>query len=335
MPASGPRILLYGAGSIGGVYVYQLLQAGCEVTAVCRSNYSTVKEDGFHLKSLRYGDVRYRPTHVVCDLSECAHEAFDYVVVCTKAFPGRKPSLSQQIQPVLRGRTQTAIVLAQNGIMIEEEVAVAFPENPILSGVVYCPAVQTGPGTIEYPEMLSCLELGTYPANAPASHKTAAKEFADLMIRGGGGAQLFDEIQTARWSKLLMNAAWNPIGALTLTTDGDFLLTSDPYAYELAWGIMTEIVELAEVIGIPGVSVEVAAKKFSIARKRAETGTGREMSMLQDVRQGRSFEVEAIIGNAVRLGREKQVAMPRLETLYALAKARCWSLEQEQVVKSR
>ncbi|KAH7347011.1 ketopantoate reductase PanE/ApbA-domain-containing protein [Pyrenochaeta sp. MPI-SDFR-AT-0127] len=329
----GPRVLLYGAGSIGGVYVYQLLQAGCEVTAVCRSNYSTVKAHGFNLKSLRYGNVCYRPTHVVRDLTECANQCFDYVLVCTKALPDSKPSLAQQIEPVLQGRPRTVIILAQNGIMIEEDVAVAFPQNPVLSGVVYCPAVQTGPGTIVYPEMLNCLELGTYPATAPSSHKMAAKKFVDLMINGGGGAELHENIQIARWSKLLMNAAWNPIGALTLTTDGDFLLTSDPYAHESILGIMKEIVELAEVMGVPGVSMEVAEKKFSIARKRAETGTGREMSMLQDVRQGRPFEVEAIVGNAVRLGREKSVSMPRLETLYALAKGRCWALMQEQTRK--
>lgn len=313
--------------------MYQLLQAGCEVTAVCRSNYSTVKEHGFDLRSVRYGNVRYHPTHVVRDLSECAQETFDYVLVCTKSFPGSSPSLAQQISPVIKGRRQTAIVLAQNGIMIEEELAVAYPQNPVLSGVVYCPAVQTGPGTIEYPEMLSCLELGTYPANAPPEHKQAAQGFVDLMVKGGGGSLLYEDIQVARWSKLLMNAAWNPIGALTLTTDGDFLVTSDPYATELAMGIMTEIVELAGAMGVPGVTMEVARQKFSIAKTRAETGTGREMSMLQDIRQGRQFEVEAIVGNTVRLGREKGVAMPRLETLYALANARCWALTQEQSKK--
>lgn len=45
------------------------------------------------------------------------------------------------------------------------------------------------------------------------------------------------------------------------------------------------------------------------------------MSMLQDMRQGRLLEVDAIIGNAVRLGHKWGVKMPRLETVYALAEA--------------
>ena len=42
MPFQGrpTKVLLFGAGSIGAVYLYQLQQAGCEVTAVCRSNYA-------------------------------------------------------------------------------------------------------------------------------------------------------------------------------------------------------------------------------------------------------------------------------------------------------
>lgn len=170
------------------------------------------------------------------------------------------------------------------------------------------------------------IEVGTYPASAPVSHQDLAKQLVDLMVKGGGEATYYADIQTARWSKLLMNAAWNPIGALTLTNDGDFLLTSDPYAHELAWGIMMEIVKLAKAAGIPGVTEEVAKKRIAIAEGRAATGTGREMSMLQDVRQGRSFEVEAILGNAVRKARELGVSMPRVETLYALGRARLWAM---------
>ncbi|KAL5338091.1 ketopantoate reductase PanE/ApbA-domain-containing protein [Aspergillus crustosus] len=328
--APSTNILLYGAGSIGGVYLYQLLQAGCTVTAVCRSNYSIVKEHGFRLSSVRYGNVTYYPTSVVRDIAECSNERFDFVLVCTKSFPGSNPSLPDQLRPILVDRPETAIVLAQNGINIEAEVATAYPENPILSGVIYCPAVQTGPGEIEYPEILNLFELGTYPSSGvPAAHKAAAQRFTDLMIKGGGEAEVHEDIQVARWNKLLLNAAWNPIGALTLTSDGDFLTTSDPYAHDLAWGVMMEIVEVAEVLGVPGVTADVAEKKFSIAKRRAEMGTGREMSMLQDVRQGRSFEVEAILGNVVRLAKEKRVGIPRLETLYALAKARHWALAKK------
>ncbi len=154
------EVLLFGAGSIGAVYLYQLQQAGCEITAVCRSNYAFVKQNGFKLSSTKFGNVNYHPSKTVCSVSDCADEIFDYILVCAKSFPSSKPSLPDMLAPAIRSQ-HTAIVLAQNGINIEEEVAQAFPDNPLLSGVVYLPAIQTGPGVIEYPEMLNLLELGT------------------------------------------------------------------------------------------------------------------------------------------------------------------------------
>ena len=322
-----PTILLLGPGSIGGVYLYQLQQAGCRITAVCRSNFDVVSRQGFHLTSQRYGDQTYKPDRTVRNVDECRDDTFDYILVCTKAFPGSTPSLPEILEPVLTGRPSTAIVLAQNGIGIEDELAASYPSNPLLSGIVYCPSVQTAPGQISYTEPLNLLELGTFPSSAPAAHKSAADRFAALMIAGGGGAEHHADIQIARWGKLLMNAAWNPICALTLLTDGDFLTSSSPFAEELAWGIMREVIALAAAVGVEGVTEDVAREKLGIARRRAETGTGREMSMLQDVRLGRSFEVEAIVGNAVRMGREKGVEMVRLETVYALLKARSVALE--------
>lgn len=324
------KILLLGPGSIGAVYLFQLQQAGAHVTAVCRSNYDVVSQHGFQLTSLRYGDQQYKPHRTVRSIDECDDETFDFVLICTKSFPGAQPSLADILAPALTNRPNTAIVLAQNGINIEQDLATAYPANPLLSGIVYCPAVQTAPGHIAYREMLNLLELGTFPADAPAPHKAAADRFAQLMRAGGGGAAHHADIQVARWSKLLMNAAWNPICALSLCTDGGFLQTSTPYAHELAWGIMLEVVALAGAVGVEGVTEAVAREKMAIAVKRAETGTGREMSMLQDVRLGRDFEVEAIVGNAVRLGREKGVGMVRLETVYALLKARQVALEAQR-----
>ncbi|KAJ5776168.1 uncharacterized protein N7511_001179 [Penicillium nucicola] len=330
--AKQPNVLLFGAGSIGAVYLHHLLHAGCTVTAVCRSNYTAVQEKGFRLQSKRYGDVEYKPDSLIRSAAECPPGCFyDYIVVTTKSLPGSKISTMDMIRPAVGNHDETAIVLCQNGIDIEDEAAQAFPNNPILSGVIYLPATQTSQGIIHHPEMLDLLELGTFPAKAPASHKKAAVDFAELMMNGGGDVKVHDDIQVARWSKLLLNASWNPICALTLCTDGDFLLSSSPFAHDLVWGLMMEIVELARTIGIPGVDEKTAEEKLMIAKRRASTGTGREMSMLQDIRQGRLFEVEAIIGNALRLGQKWGVKMPRLETVYALAKGRYEALVKEQI----
>jgi 2-dehydropantoate 2-reductase len=312
------RILLFGAGAIGAVYVYTFMQADAEVTAVCRSNYEVVKRDGFMMYSVRFGNVRFR-TNVVRVAQEAASSGpWDFVVICSKCFPGSSPSLSDMIKPVVG--PSTAIVLVQNGIDIEVEVATSYPSNPIISCVVYLPATQIRPGVIDYgatqKETLNLLELGTYPASAPASHKRAAEQFADLVQKGGGGAKVYDDIQPQRWSKLVVNASWNPITALSLCSDADFLRSS-PGAVDLVRKVMFEVVALARAVKIEGVTEEVAEEHLN--RHRVRT-IGKEPSMLTDVREGRPFEVEAIVGNTVRLAKEHSVKVPLLDALYVLAK---------------
>jgi 2-dehydropantoate 2-reductase len=118
-----------------------------------------------------------------------------------------------------------------------------------------------------------------------------------------------------------MNATWNPICALSLCTDGEFLLSSE-LAFELVWKNVLEVISLAKALGVPGVTEDAARSKLKIAIDRSKNGTGRANSMLQDVRQNRPFEVEAILGNMVRSAKLHGVDVPRLETLYALLKGR-------------
>jgi 2-dehydropantoate 2-reductase len=259
------NILLFGGGAIGGVYISKFLQAGCTVTAVPRSNYTHVKTNGFHMDSIRFDCVDFHPTNVVKDIHEAAqYGPYDFVVICSKTFPGSKPSLADQIRPAIT--PQTAIVLIQNGIDIESDVSEAFPDNPLLSTVVYVPSTQTSPGVIDYGytqnDMLNLLEIGTYPSAAPPPHKAAATHLASLVTSGGGIAQVFDDVQTQRWSKLVVNASWNPITALSLSTHSDFIRSS-PYAKALVRNVMYEVVSIAQALNIKGITRELAEEHLA------------------------------------------------------------------------
>lgn len=313
------NILLFGGGAIGGVYIYTFLQAKCTVTAVLRSNYAHVKDHGFHMDSIRFGIVDFRPTNVVRDIHEAVqHGPYDFIVVCSKTFPGSKPSLADQIRPAMSEKT--AVVLIQNGIEIESDVSEAFPDNPLLSTVVYLPCTQTSPGVLDYgytqKETLNLLEIGTYPSNAPSSHKAAAHRLTDLVTAGGGVSKECDDVQTQRWSKLVVNASWNPITALSLCTDADFLRSS-PGAQTLVRNVMYEVVDITQALKVEGITRELADEHLARHVKRT---VGKAPSMLVDVQENRPFEVEAIVGNTVRIAEKVGVRVPLLNALYVLAK---------------
>lgn len=310
-----PKVLLFGAGSVGAVYLW-LLSKVADTTAVCRSNYDVVSKDGFVINSSVFGQgIHFKP-QVVRNCEEAASVAagvpYDYIVVCSKAIPGVVPQL---IRPAVTPG-KTVIVLVQNGVGIEQEYLDAFENTPIVSAVVYLPATQRPSGVIKHGEVEN-LQLGAFPSSAS---KEPAQRFTELIQAAGGTANFFDdEVQTKRWSKLLVNASWNPICALTLSKDTE-VLGSCSEASGVLLAVMMEIRDIADAYGYT-ITKEEVVHQLGRAQARIPLNAGIEPSMLQDVQSSRRIEVEAIVGNAVRMGKAKGVRCDRLELLYVLAKA--------------
>lgn len=313
------RALIFGAGGVGCVYGYILHKAGVSVTAVCRTNYKIVKDRGILIRSKIFGSQQYQPT-AVRSVSEAAqHGPFDYVLVCSKAFPGTAEMVQDAVTP-----KQTVIVLAQNGIGIEEDYAKLYPDATIISGVVYLPVTQVEQGIVEHGP-LERFEIGIYPPNASSSAKAQCQGLSDLYRAGGGSAPVFEDVQPQRWIKVAVNAAWNPTTALTLCDDANYLRSS-PMAEAMVRNIMKEVGAIATAAGYPNVvNDEAIEKDLQQPKSRLETG-GKEPSMLTDVREGRPMEVEAIVGNTLRIGQSHGVMTPYLEMLYTLAIGRNYAL---------
>jgi 2-dehydropantoate 2-reductase len=313
------NILVQGSGAIGTIYVYLLQKAGHHVTAVCRSNYDAVKKHGFLIDSEKYGQgIHIRPNVVRNPKEADSNGPYDYLMVTTKALPDAE--MSKTIAPaVTAGRT--TIVLIQNGIGIEEEYAKAFPSNPLLSCVVYLPTTQTSPGHIKMGSF-ETLEAGTFPASAYQEHPhvhEAADKFMSMMKEAESSVTWYNDIQEKRWNKLLINASWNPICALTLSRDVAFLASSD-VASKLIGDVMLEVVAVSQKLGYTSINPSAASEQMKRAGSRVG-GKGIEPSMLVDVLHGRRMEVEAILGNPVRVANKLGVAVLKMELLYGLTKA--------------
>jgi 2-dehydropantoate 2-reductase len=307
-----PNVLLFGAGGVGTIYLW-LLSKTASTTAVCRSNYDIAKKDGFIINSSIFGQgIHFRP-NVVRSCEEAASadgKPFDYIVVCSKAIPGTVPKwIAPAVTP-----GHTAIVLLQNGISIEEEYHMAFPTNPIVSTVLYLPATQRPAGVIKHGET-ERVEVGAYPSSTSAQY---AKAFVQLIQSAGATAVFHEDIQLVRWTKLLINASWNPICALAFSKDTTVLESCDE-APDVLLAVMFEIRDIAAAYGY-NITTEKVDFELSRAKARIPIKAGIEPSMLQDVQAGRRIEVEAIVGNSVRMGKAKGVKCDRLELLYVLAK---------------
>jgi 2-dehydropantoate 2-reductase len=175
---------------------------------------------------------------------------YDYILTVTKNCPDIPPSLQSLIAPAVTPG-HTIIVMLQNGLNIEKAIFEAFPKNMVLSGVSMIDAHEEALGTILHEEH-DLLFLGAFhnPTLAdPAKEIVAAKKFIEIYNAAGKSTVNFsDDVPWARWRKLIFNACFNPICAITGLDDARMRLTGT--AIEgLVKPAMREIFETAKQLG--------------------------------------------------------------------------------------
>ncbi|KAL2671328.1 hypothetical protein Neosp_013910 [[Neocosmospora] mangrovei] len=257
-PYTDMSVLIYGTGSIGAIFAYLLSKSipDKNIYAVCRSNYDAAREHGFTIDSDLWGtglSVRPRIVRSVEEAVESSPQPFRWLLVTTKATIDCPEA--EAIKPAVSPNTTIAIL--QNGIAIEEPFRAAFPQAPILSGVLYTPVTQTGPTSFTH-GTLDEVFLGTFPADAPVLHVNACAKFTCLVKTGGAKAHHVTDIQVERWKKLLINGSENPICALCRLRDAEFFQSSSG-ATAFMRDVMSEIAATARAAGYTAIDERTAS----------------------------------------------------------------------------
>lgn len=294
-------ILIAGAGAIGCFYGSLLANAGQNVSLLVRSGYDHVKQNGVVINSI-LGDWNFIPDHVIKHAADFPLTA-DYVLVTTKVTEkiDRVELIRDAISP------DTTIVLIQNGIDIEQEVAIAFPDNQLISGLAFICATRSQPGFVEH-TAYGRLVIGDYPNGI--CEKT--RRFAALLEDSGIDCKTTDDVVTARWQKTVWNAAFNPVSVLSDGLDTQTVLqTREDYLR----AIMTEVTGIAAALNHP-LRDDIVDINIESTRSMPPYKT----SMLLDFERGQCMETEAILGNAVRAAHGAGLQAPYLTSLYSLMK---------------
>ncbi len=300
------KVLLIGAGALGVFFTSKLAKAGAECAVVARSDYEVAKARGYEVND-RDTISFFMPEQVIWKASECTFTP-DYILITSKVLPDVDPARLTAGVPL---SPSTVIVLIQNGIAIEEKIAALFPKQEILSCIAYLCASRpesgkvfnTGPGR---------LEIGSYPAGKPSP---AAQRLAELFAAGGAPCKLMENVQEARWRKLLWNVPFNPVSVLAGGADTGWLCDGAELE-QLCRGLMDEVIAVAACEG-----VTILPKEADDMMAYTRSLKPYNSSMLQDYLAGRPLEVEAILGNTLRIARKHGAAVPRMEVCYALLKS--------------
>jgi 2-dehydropantoate 2-reductase len=314
------RIVIAGAGAIGGYIGARLALNGADVTLFARgAHLQAMRERGLRIRS-HDGDFDVKP-RVTGDLRSIGQA--DVLILGVKAHS--LPQLASQLPPLFHN--DTVVVSTQNGIpwwyfqRHDGELAGWRLERVDPGGVI---ASAIGPGRIVgslayfateivEPGVIQHIEGNRISFGEPdGSRSERCRAIAEVLIAAGFRCPISTRIRHEIWVKLLGNVAFNPISALTGATLVE--MTRHPEVSRLARDVMGEAGAVASQLGIE--------LPISIDQRMAgaEKVGAHKTSMLQDLEAGRPLELEAIVGAVVEIGERLGVPMPATRAVYACTK---------------
>jgi 2-dehydropantoate 2-reductase len=314
------KFLIAGAGAIGAYLGARMARAGYDVTLFARGPHlEAMQQYGVRVKSAE-GDFEARP-RIVGSLDEVGPA--DVVFLGVKAHS--LPQLAAQLQPVMG--LDTTVVSTQNGIpwwyfqgfggawdglrleRIDPRgvIAAAIAPHRVVGSIVYFSTEISEPGVIQHTEG-NRISLGE-PSGARSER---CRKIAETLVASGLRCPVTTHLRQEIWVKLLGNASFNPVSALTRATLVQ--MVRDPGVCSVIRSIMQEVEAVAHKLQMDlPVSID---QRIAGAEKVGEHKT----SMLQDLEAGRPLELEALVGSIVELGEKLGVPMPHTQTVYHCAK---------------
>ncbi len=315
------KIAIVGAGAIGGTIAGMLARkGGHEVSVLARgAHLAAIRERGLKLETEAATSVhRLAASDRPADLGPQ-----DIVILAAKGHG--LPALAPALAPLL-GK-DTIVVCAQNGIPWWFFAGLDVPERdtplPVIDpgGVIWkalsgtralgcmiqMPASVPAPGHVHNPGLPRTLTMGTPRKGADPE---ALATVAGVLSAAGFEAKATDDIRTVVWNKLVQNASFGPVSALTQKRNGQII--GAPGFAELRARIVDEGVAVAAAWGSSLADAVASLNSPVIGSPLHKT------SMLQDFEAGRPVEIGPILAAPIDLARRRNVAVPTLETLHTL-----------------
>jgi len=285
------RIVILGAGAVGGYFGGLLAHAGEDVFFIAR---------GKHLEALRSkGLAIERPTEpftIPVQASDDPRDAkaADLLVVCVKTYD--TDAACAPCRPIV-GPSTTVLTL-QNGLGNRERLSRHFSPDTIFEGVAYVAAEVSRPGVIRWAAAGRTI-IGPSPISADLKAR---------FDRAGAPCEIAENIEQAIWEKLVANAVFNVLATVERCPLGKLLI--EPRR-EIAERAVDELTAVAAAHGIV-VRPDARERSWTFCRDHPDFPS----STQQDLARGRPLETEALTGELVRRARAVGVPAPTHEMLY-------------------
>ncbi len=317
-------ICIFGAGALGGTIAARLasaLTSGHTVSVIAR---------GAHLEAIRQHGLTLWPAGATAPLTVAVEATDDpsmlppQDLIITGLKGHQLGAAASGIGLLMHDTTRVVMVLngipwwyfhrdtlSKHGETQFEELDIggslwrSIGPDRVIGCVAYQGAEVTAPGEIRLSND------GRFVLGEPSGESSDdLKAIADLMTSAGLTVSTTSRIRDEIWNKLMGNAAFNPISALTRATMADMM--ADPALANMASQVMTEVKGVGEALG--ATFTRTIEERLEQSKGVGDVRT----SMLQDLLAGKALEIVPLVGMVVSLGRLTGVPTPTSETILAL-----------------
>lgn len=292
------KILIVGAGAVGGYYGGRLALVGEDVTFLARGeilealNKQALKvksyQGDFQVSVQAVGDVKGLPSP-------------ELIILAVKTYDTDKAL--RQIESVVGDGT--LFMSLQNGVESEEKMASRFGKDKVLGAVCYIGSEVTRPGEIMH-SADGQITVGEFDGSLSPRLERIVGAFRQARI----DISTSENIRKVLWEKLLWNVPFNQVCAIARASVGEVLDSKE--MCELLKGAMEEVIRIAQKHGVVLDERDIQRHlDFSNQKLRLV-----RPSMLQDLEKGKHLEHETFSGFLLREGKRLDISVPINETFY-------------------
>ena len=293
------RILIVGAGAVGGYFGGRLAQAGRDVTFLVRpSRAKQLRQDGLRIIS-PHGDAVVTPKLVT---AEEIDTSYDFIFVSVKAY-GLEAAMNDFAAAV---GPETMIFPVLNGMRHIDLLTKRFGEHAVIGGVCLVASEIDDEGRIvqlaDFQQLVYGERNGETTPRLQTLHATLQGAAFD--------ARLSTDIMQAMWEKWVQLASLGAITCLMRGTIGQIMTA--PGGADLSLKVLDESAAVATACGHKPSEALLARH----AAAMTEPGSPLTSSMYRDLRKGARVEADHILGDLIERGDAHGVATPLLKAAF-------------------
>jgi 2-dehydropantoate 2-reductase len=290
------RILVVGAGGIGGYFGGRLLEAGRDVTFLVRSRRKAqLAASGLSIRSPK-GDLTFPnpPTATADEL----RNPFALVLLSCKSYDldGAIKAFAPAVGPA------TSVLPLLNGMRHLDVLDRRFGAHRVLGGYCIISSALDADGQILHLNNLHTLAFGERDESGASVAVDIAQELEGVRFDVRRSASIIHEM----WEKWVFIAALAGITCLMRASIGEIV---EAGAADLAVELLEECAAIAAAEGYPPGAAAMERSRAMLT----EPGSSLKASMLRDIERGAQTEREHILGDLLRRGIERGVSAPVLE----------------------